>query len=331
MEAIRSLIIGSVIVLSLAHQNTWARGDEANNGAGMAKKNILFAFNHLEKFIDLCLISTNCKVSEDELTILEKIKAILPAERAQEKPIVFKSETKHPNTFIINGEVKVAKTSLHSPSTIYFNTDQLYRVNTLGVVEAISIGEAAALVLHELGHHLGIVDHDRLDVLGSKIEYQLQNHILKIPFDIFTQSEWVVFINYYPIQMTPTFLLTLKHSSIDLSKRFQKLAKCPLPEEGPEGEFLGRHVLISNLHWEDPSVQTQEKVLKGQMAQQCTSSEGEEKWYSGRFILKFDTITKTLPGNANDEFVHVEGDSIQLSMDPNFKWKELQRSVPLIY
>ena len=101
-------------------------GDHINNGAGLAERNVLFAYANLEKYIGLCLDFPSCRITPYERGLLERIRNAMPTERAAPEQIRFLSEREHPGTFIIDGEMKIAKTGSQVGSAIYMNLDLLY-------------------------------------------------------------------------------------------------------------------------------------------------------------------------------------------------------------
>lgn len=143
-------------------------------GGGIAENNILYVFSELESFIDLCLHTSDCNLNANEILWLKGIKKSLPAERKNEKLIQFRSEKLEPGFFVVEGQVRIAKTGYEVGNPIFFNVDLLYSGNKENgflpsIQGALDIPQAASLLIHELGHHQGVSDHLALDVLGSKI------------------------------------------------------------------------------------------------------------------------------------------------------------------
>ena len=119
-----------IIFLMIISQNVFS-WDEVNNGGGAAEGTLTYTFLNVGKYIDLCLSSDICQISEREKEILSQIKGSLEEEFAQEKPLIFISESSNPGTFIIDGEIKIAKTGSAVGGPIYFNLDLLYFKNNL--------------------------------------------------------------------------------------------------------------------------------------------------------------------------------------------------------
>ena len=144
-------------------------GSDAGNGGGLAEKNVTFAYMNLEKYADLCLGTGLCRLMSPEKDLLAKIRGALPAEKAKEGQIVFRSEKDKPGFFQIEGQLRVAKTGNSVGDPIYVNTDLLY-YPVSGEMRAVDIPLSVSILVHELGHHQGVKDHAALDVLGSKLQ-----------------------------------------------------------------------------------------------------------------------------------------------------------------
>lgn len=154
------------------------RGDVMGNGGGLAEQNIVYAYRNINSFIDICMDSRDCRLTDEERIILGKIKANMASEY-QRGQVVFKSERQEPGTFILMGEPKIAKTWLHVGAPIYVNKDLLYQTNTAGKIVPLALSQAVALLIHELGHHHNYTDHTKLDLLGVKVSMALGRDLEK--------------------------------------------------------------------------------------------------------------------------------------------------------
>lgn len=85
---------------------------------------------------------------------------------AQEKPLVFTSETQAPGTFAAVGTHRVAVTGIHVGDLIQINDDEL---------AAFGYFDAVAILTHEFGHHFGYTDNQErvLDIFGAKLKTYL--------------------------------------------------------------------------------------------------------------------------------------------------------------
>lgn len=225
-------------------------GDVVNNGGGLAEKNISFAYANLAQYLSSCLNFELCHLSKEEREILSRINQNLPNEYKSSAPIVFKSEFKEPGFFLVDGEIKVAKTGSKVGDTIFFNIDLLYHKNFLGYYNAISLADAVSFLVHELGHHANVVEHAKLDLLGAKVSSLLQKKILQSPLFPQFDNVSVIVMNGQSSDSRPTILLYVYNDVIDISDRVSRALKCHgsvIPFPDPSRTIAG--FLLHNLHW----------------------------------------------------------------------------------
>ena len=165
-----------LMVILASHANAGG-GSEVGNGAGLAEVNFAFAYTNMGRYLDACLASSSCQVTEQEKVTLSYIKAALPLEQARNAghPLVFKSEQQESGFFVIDGLLRVAKTGDEVGSSIYVNLDLIY-TNETNPPQPAGVLTATAILIHELGHHQGIKNHQQLDLLGAKVHAFLVDH-----------------------------------------------------------------------------------------------------------------------------------------------------------
>ena len=277
----------TIIFLMIFVQNVFS-WDEVNNGGGAAEGTLTYTFLNVEKYIDLCLSSEICQISDREKDILSQIKKSLEDEYAQEKPLIFMSENNNPGTFIIDGEIKIAKTGDAVGTPIYFNLDLLYFKNNLGIYESIDIKTAIGIIIHELGHHHNIQDHSFLDALGAKVALGLNKHIQVSSFFSFNDQLQVIVLNEKKENSFPQILLRVYDDLIDISDDFKKELKC---------NFMALPNLIDIL----PGISISFKRPKGAVFHNI-------HWTNNTKIEKLITCTAANPDKCfdNNKDVHVE-------------------------
>ncbi|MGZ3771578.1 MAG: hypothetical protein ACXVCP_18620 [Bdellovibrio sp.] len=155
-------------------------GSDAGNGGGLAEKNLIFAYDNLSTFLTLCLEPDHCTLKADERILLEKILNAFPQEQKTE--LQFISSKEKPDFFILEGQPKIAKTGNKIGDIIYINQEMLYPLNGKGEYQVIDVPMAAMILIHELGHHHGVIDHNKLDQLGNRVANFLYAHSLKAEF-----------------------------------------------------------------------------------------------------------------------------------------------------
>ena len=236
---LKSLLIA---VTLLASSIGWARGDVVGNGIGLAERRFRYVFENLEGFIGLCLSANMCRLSPQETDLALKIMKAMPIERGHKRPIQFKSEKKNPGFFLIDGQIKAAKTGLQIGSPIYINSDMTVRTTFYGQKEAMDEPEVLAILIHELGHHHGIKDEAQLDNFASKFQTALLASLQRVELGFRTANIQVSVLNTAGLGNLPQVWVSDGAQMFDLSKMILPYLKCP-----PGYRTAGGH--ISNTHW----------------------------------------------------------------------------------
>lgn len=286
-------------ILFLFATHAFAGGDLVNNGGGLAEKNVYYAYKNLETYIRSCFESPFCKITEDQKLILTKISEAMPKEQSNVNQIVFTSEAKNPGTFILDGQVRIAKTGDLVSSPIYFNTDLIYSKDKLGHFQAMTIPEAVAVLIHEMGHHHGHFSHEELDLLGVTVSLYLQRTLISTPMIPWESDISATVYNPSNVTAFPELLLYVGNDIIDLSKMYRQTVQCnvlslpvpilPVPDivlikEAPMGSTL------SNVHWQKIKDRdnTMDIEIAGNISNMCRlKSEERILNNSFKFSLKF--------------------------------------------
>ena len=235
------ILVGLLFTLSLTAGNE-------KGGAGIAENNILFAYWNLESYLSLCQASAGCQLTDAESKTVTRIKANLAEERKTKDQIIFKSEAKEPGLFLIEGLVRIAKTGYHVGDVIYVNSDLLYPPVTVNMVGVPPYGRpfdlpyAVSLLVHELGHHLGIKDHTSLDLLGSKVQTLMRTNTQEVDGGPEERQLIATAINFGGISF-PDLIVRDEQNLHSLTAQLKDELKCPAAK-GPVGGFW-----IWNLHW----------------------------------------------------------------------------------
>ncbi|MEQ1723919.1 MAG: hypothetical protein ABL930_12145, partial [Pseudobdellovibrio sp.] len=208
-------------VILMISNFAFAGGDLINNGGGIAEKNIMFAYQKLDTYLKLCLSSDFCKIDSAQRVILQQITNGLSQEKQNPSQIQFASERNQKGFFILDGEVKVAKTGSQIASPIYINTDLIYTKNEMGYYIPASIADATAILVHELGHHYGAYSHTDLDLLGVRVAMMIQHKTYNTPLLPWSQQISATIINPNVNDSFPQILLYIEDQVIDLSSQFE--------------------------------------------------------------------------------------------------------------
>lgn len=254
---IRAKMILFAMLLTYSASVLARGGDLVNNGGGLAEKNILFAYEKLEKFIHICLQSEVCKITASQKQILQKIYDGLPREKKHSQ-LEFASEKNLPGYFMIDGRIRVAATGSTVGSVIRINSDMLYTKNDAGYYEPLSMAEGVAILIHELGHHYGKYTHEELDLLGVRVSMVVQQKIISTPMIPWT-SEISAQVFNPDMSSYPDVLLSVGDDVIDISQQYAAAVSCvvfkvpipilPIPDiELVTSTPVGS--LLHNVHWD---------------------------------------------------------------------------------
>lgn len=257
MKVLNRMVLSSLIILTSVYSN--AGGGFVNNGGGLAEKNVLYAYEKIEDYIRICLQSEVCKLAYVQKSILLKIYEGLPEEKKSQQ-ILFGSEQKAPGSFMIDGNVRVARTGSTIGSPIYINTDLLYAKGDSGTYEATTIPEAVAILVHEFGHHYGNFSHEELDLIGVRVSLMMQQKFISTPLVPWAPNEISASV-FNPDLLTsfPQVLLNVGGDVVDISKTYVNSVHCevftlPIPILPiPDLELITKTPvgsLFHNVHWE---------------------------------------------------------------------------------
>jgi len=157
-----------IIFTSFASAKESGGGVIVGNGAGFAEGLFQQSYQSLPLILENIRLIQNEVLSKNEIELLIKIQTIAAGNSNKKDRLIFLSEKENPN-FFNTTEIEVhrfAKTFTNSDSPIFINTDWLYTETGKNLSHATVI----ALLVHEIGHQAGEMDHNALDFLGAKVK-----------------------------------------------------------------------------------------------------------------------------------------------------------------
>ena len=320
----KSILLAFLFISSFAH----AGGDYIGNGGGLAEKNILFAFNNVERYARLCLDVSSCRLTNAERDLLFDILSAMKQEYKAD-PVQFASEKKQPGFFLLNGEMKVAKTGSKIGTPIYINRDMIYSRNSFGTVQPMSITDALAILVHEIGHHVSAASHEALDLLGVKVSMFLQNQIQSTPLLPWSDQISATIVQPRGSKSFPQILLNVGDEVLDMSQAFHDTVFCPkmtipiliLPfpdlqfgNETPEG------TIFHNVHWERSEREglAGSFTILGNLTHFCPTEDQAGQPFAGfnsfQYRISFSTVEKNGKPKLRQETI-----TMQQSYEPWYK------------
>jgi hypothetical protein len=233
-----------VLALTVTAARSTRAGTIVGNGAGLVEQNIFYAYDNLPKAIDSCMsVPAICPLTAQDSTVLTSISQIARQNSTLKQRLDFVSETTSPGYFDTGlGQVhRIAKTELHPGSLISINRDLLYLQNGL---PALDIPAITAILIHELGHQGGILDHDYLDDLGARVRSVLQSELFVLSYKVPSGELSIQSMNYSGLSSTADLYFSDGSDPTALHSFVARAAHCPLPSQTLIGWSL------TNGHWD---------------------------------------------------------------------------------
>ncbi len=139
-------------------------GDVVGNGGGLLEQNFLHAYFSLQTAIENCLTDVECYTSETQKNTLIQINQIFINKSGLKTPLVFIKNSETNNFFFDENDQteRIAKTGYSEDFPIFINLDVASSIVN-------DIPAMLGVIVHELGHQLGILNHNYLDQLGAKV------------------------------------------------------------------------------------------------------------------------------------------------------------------
>lgn len=139
-------------------------GDVVGNGGGLLEQNFLLAYYSLQTAIENCLTLIECYTSENQKNILKEINQLFIDKINDRRPLLFLRNSDTDNFFFDRNDQteRVAKTGFSKDYPIFINLDL-----SMDIIN--DIPTMLGILIHELGHQLGIVNHSFLDQMGVKL------------------------------------------------------------------------------------------------------------------------------------------------------------------
>ncbi|MDD0851860.1 hypothetical protein HBN50_02080 [Halobacteriovorax sp. GB3] len=161
-------------------------GDVVGNGGGIVEMMFHSAYNNLPYLLEVCIQQENCNISKQEKEILKEMSEVIEININKSDKFAFIDE-KYSGFFYEgpSNTPRVARTGFTDEFPIYVNIAQLYNM-----LDLVNMNYITALIVHEVGHQIGIEDHDFLHHLGLKVAAMARLDFKSHSFDIPGQSNY---------------------------------------------------------------------------------------------------------------------------------------------
>ncbi len=217
-------------------------GDVVGNGGGLLEQNFLLAYYSLQAAIENCLILEDCYTSQSNQEVLKEINQLIIKKINMKSIFIFLRNSETENFFFdeFDQSERIAKTGFSKDHPIFINLDITDEI--INDVPAM-----LGIIVHELGHQIGIKSHSYLDQLGVKIrEMWITNWIvsdISIGGEDLSLRLFSTKSNYISSKLSYVFRGKVK----SLNSLILKKLNCR------KGDRLSNYSL-TNGHWRRPSL-----------------------------------------------------------------------------
>lgn len=144
----------------------FSTGDMVGNGGGLLEQNFYQAYYLVQTAIENCLYDSICDLTFEQKNLLKKINQTYIQKIDQDLPLVFLKEKNSGSFFSENEEkeTRLAKTGYSSTFPIFINS-------TMALSISDNIPAMIGILIHELGHQAGVLNHSVLDELSTKVRF----------------------------------------------------------------------------------------------------------------------------------------------------------------
>lgn len=217
-------------------------GDVVGNGGGFYESQAYFYYHNLAKHIISSFEQTYVDFTEGEKVVLQRILDHTPI-FGEEGKLIFLSQQGHP-TFFFDEDVdpapRVAKTGFDHTYPIFINRDMIYEKTERHSTFWIGV------LVHELGHQVGVENHTFLEELGGKVALvaRLDKDEISYTFDENNILQVIVY-NHKFLHGTADITVNFRdlRSSTSSLKPVDLVSVCGILDFGG--------MVLKNLHWED--------------------------------------------------------------------------------
>jgi hypothetical protein len=140
-----------------------------------------------------------------------------------------------------------------------------------------------AVLVHELGHHQGELDHKKLDLLGTKVENMLLSKAQELRGGIFWKNISVTSLEYEKDRSFTQLIIHDGENYVDLSKEIADALTCDplITTDKPVG------ARIWNLTW-GGGVVLKKQFLRARVEQVCEKADGSLIRMHGYSMIEID-------------------------------------------
>ncbi|MFG1503572.1 hypothetical protein [Halobacteriovorax sp. ZH5_bin.2] len=226
-------------------------GDIVGNGSGVIEQNFIFAYHNLQSAIFNCLGDKyDCQIDALEESILREINQLFITKAYMKRPLIFVSKEFAGDFFHNEVDItsRIAKTGFSHRGHIFINLEDSKFI-------ANDIPAMIGILIHELGHQIGIISHSFLDQLGTKVRNQWSKNWQSFEFVVNGTPLTLRLLsnanNYISSNLSYTYNGKFEH----LGEAIYKNLSC-----GDKEVVYGFN--LNNGHWQRPTYSDNEMMIR---------------------------------------------------------------------
>lgn len=167
-------------IKSLPIMKALGSGDIVGNGSGLVEQTFTTAYFNIQSAIVNCLGNRyDCQVNNEDRSILREINQLFIRKIDMKRPLIFVGKEVAGDFFFDHHDQseRVAKTGFSHSNKIFINLELAKNIDN-------DMPTMMAILLHELGHQIGIIGHSYLDQIGAKVGSLWRQNSQKYTFDL---------------------------------------------------------------------------------------------------------------------------------------------------
>lgn len=215
-------------------------GDIVGNGGGLIEQNFILAYFSVQTAIENCLATALCYKSLHDKRILKELNTLFINKLNQKNTLIFLKNSDTDNFF--NGELdaseRLAKTGFSKDHPIFINIDEASDIKN-------NIPAMISILIHELGHQLGITGHNYLGLLSAKVRNNWEESWTESSIEIGERTLTAKLFSTQSNFINAKLSYEFEGSAKNLNSKIFEVLKCNA------GETLYGFYL-SNQHWNRP-------------------------------------------------------------------------------
>jgi hypothetical protein len=220
--------------------DAFGSGDIVGNGGGLLEQNFILAYYSLQSAIEDCLTTYFCYKNLQDKNVLKEIRTLFIQKLEQKNSLIFLSNSDTDNFFNdeFDRSARLAKTGFSIKHPIFINIDEAIAIQN-------DIPAMISILIHELGHQVGIASHSYLDQLSVKVRKNWEANWTESSIDIEDRVLTTRLFSTKNNFISAKFSYVFEGKARNLNSKIYDVLKCNA------GETLYGFYL-SNAHWNRP-------------------------------------------------------------------------------